>query len=163
MSTILLIDNDNMKNNLKIENSESFYLSNLLTKNGYEVITSSFNDDGYRFLETNNFDIVILNCFLNDLSEIEFCKNITEKKIMTLILFISSVTGIEYKVMCLDSGADDYIVKPFDERELIARIKALERRICKTEEVLKIDDLTVNVLTRVVKRSGKLIDLTARE
>ncbi len=78
-------------------------------------------------------------------------------------MFVGNKNNIEYKVKCLDSGGDEFITTPIDDRELYAKLRALSRRMKATQEILRIDDLVIDTSTRIVKRAGQIIDLTARE
>jgi two-component system copper resistance phosphate regulon response regulator CusR len=113
----------------------------------------------------NEFELVILDLNLPELNGIEVCKAIRKKHTSIPILMLTALGTIENKVEGLDSGADDYLVKPFEFMELTARIRALSRRNSdqiKTE-VYSISDLELDTATKLVKRNGININLTAKE
>lgn len=113
----------------------------------------------------NSYDLMILDLNLPQLSGIEVCKIVRSKKKNMPILMLTALGTTDDKVIGLDSGADDYLVKPFEFKELMARIRALTRRSSEEndQEILSIADLELNVYTKNVKRAGKKIDLTAKE
>lgn len=121
---------------------------------------------GKRMFDAGNFDLVILDLNLPYKNGIELCKEIrmTDQKIPVLMLTALGTT--EDKLSGFESGADDYLVKPFEFRELLARIRALLKRISIAEtggNILTLLDLKVNLNTYEVTRSGQKIDLTQKE
>ena len=123
---------------------------------------------GLRKAIAQTFDLVILDINLPQMNGYEVCKAIRSQKPFLPILMLTAMGLVEDKVEGLENGADDYIVKPFDMRELFARINALIRRASQApvrvvKEILKIADLEIHLDKKVVVRSGKTIDLTARE
>lgn len=123
---------------------------------------------GLRKAIAQTFDLVILDINLPQMNGFEVCKAIRSQKPFLPILMLTAMGLIEDKVEGLENGADDYIVKPFDMRELFARINALIRRASQVpvravKEILKIADLEIHLDKKLVVRSGKTIDLTARE
>ncbi|MFN3403853.1 MAG: response regulator [Cytophagaceae bacterium] len=114
----------------------------------------------------NHHDLIILDVNLPHVNGIELCKTIRKENISVPVLMLTALGTTENKVTGLDSGADDYLVKPFEFPELLARIRALNRRNQNTSNlgtIYKIADLELDTMTKVVRRSGKKIDLTARE
>ncbi len=123
--------------------------------------------DGERALflaEVNPYDLIILDIMLPGRDGISICKELRSKKIDVPILMLTAKGGIKDKVSGLDSGADDYLIKPFSFEELLARVRSLLRRnrLNKTT-TLKIADLELDQLTHKVKRSGKEITMTSKE
>ena len=114
---------------------------------------------------SKKYDVMILDVVIPGITGFELCKNIRNKHILTPIIMLTSLDTVEDKLQGFDCGADDYLIKPFSFQELLARIKALNRR--NREEiikpVLKIADLEIDSITRKVKRAGKDIYLTATE
>lgn len=116
----------------------------------------------------DSYDVIILDTEVEDISGIDMCKYIRNQSKDTGIIFVSSDDDISVKLRAFEAGADDYLIRPFVFLELVARIKALMRRIDssengKDENVLKVGDLVLNYHTREVKRGDKNIELTAKE
>lgn len=114
----------------------------------------------------NQYNLIILDIMIPYINGIEVCKQIRNKGNNTPILMLTALGSTDDKVIGLDAGADDYLVKPFEFKELLARIRALTKRSKKVEletSVLSIEDLTMNIDSKKVERGGKFIDLTAKE
>ncbi|WMJ74936.1 response regulator transcription factor [Cytophagaceae bacterium ABcell3] len=113
---------------------------------------------------SNSFDLLILDINLPHMNGIDLCKTIRKENVKVPILMLTALGTTDNKVLGLESGADDYLVKPFEFRELVARVRALSRRSAQEDsKVYKIADLEMDPSAKVVKRSGKQIDLTAKE
>jgi two-component system copper resistance phosphate regulon response regulator CusR len=112
------------------------------------------------------YDAIILDINLPKLNGLEICRQVRNQGIKTPILMLSALGTTDDKVTGFDLGTDDYLVKPFEFRELLARIRSLIKRR-HTEKTLKaslkIADLELNVDSKIVKRGGKKIELTAKE
>lgn len=138
-----------------------------LTKEGFEVQTAFDGFVGARLATTYAYDLIILDINLPLMNGFEVCKAIRQQGLDTPILMLTALGEIDDRVRGLDHGADDYLVKPFDFRELLARIHALLRRsqisYDQQAEVLREADLEINLLTKTVTRSGQTIEVTARE
>jgi two-component system, OmpR family, response regulator len=120
--------------------------------------------DGYDLASSENYDLIILDLMLPGMSGIEICKKLRSENNHTPILILTAKGQTNDKVEGLNSGADDYLTKPFAFEELLARIKALNRRPKKTSgSVYAVGDLTLNTITYEVKRSGKTINLSSKE
>ncbi len=136
-----------------------------LESNDFIVDVAYDSPIGEKLALTKKYDVMILDVVIPGISGFELCKNIRNKNILTPILMLTSLDSVEDKLQGFDCGADDYLIKPFSFQELMARIKALNRR--NREEIikpaLKIADLEVDSITRKVKRAGKEINLTATE
>lgn len=118
------------------------------------------------FENLSSYDLVILDTVVGDISGIEVCKHIRESDKNIVIIFISDNDDTAIKIKAFDSGADDYITRPFAFAELVARVKSIIRRKNPTEDgesILKVGDLILNYHTREVKRGDKLIELTTKE
>ncbi|MCM8813072.1 MAG: response regulator transcription factor [Candidatus Omnitrophica bacterium] len=110
------------------------------------------------------YDLIILDVMLPDTTGFSICRELRAKKIETFILMVTARDDIQDKVLGFETGADDYLSKPFDFAELLARVAALLRRKhLDKSPILKIADLELNQLTHKVTREKKLIDLTAKE
>ncbi len=115
-------------------------------------------------IESNDYDIVILDLMLPKMSGEEVIKQVREQKIATPIIVLTAKNLTDDKVTALDSGADDYLTKPFAFAELLARVRALTRRGTVLEpNVLVVGELELNPATREVKRSGRVLNLTKKE
>lgn len=120
--------------------------------------------NGYDLASEEYYDLIILDRLLPGMDGLTICKKLREKENHTSILMLTAKGQIADRVEGLNSGADDYLTKPFAFEELLARIKALSRRPKDTVQIqLKVDDLILDVNTYEVKRAGKLIKLSAKE
>ncbi|KEP29957.1 response regulator transcription factor [Bacillus safensis] len=142
-------------------------LSLELEYEGYEVTVKETGIDGLQALEEDSFDLVLLDVMLPELSGLEVLRRVRKTNTATPIILITARGSVPDKVSGLDLGANDYITKPFDIEELLARIRAqLRLNIHAQEEKeteLSIADLTVNEKTREIQRAGKMLELTPRE
>ena len=143
------------------------YLKKGLKELGYTVEICSDRDDAYYHIKSDNYDLAILDIDIENGNGIELCSEIREINKKIGIIFLSSENDVEKKVQSLDSGADDYISKPFSFIELAGRIRAILRRckgnINKIENNLTIKNLKLDLLTREAKRGDREIELTYRE
>lgn len=137
-----------------------------LEEENYDVTVIYDGHFGLKLATENNYDLMILDLMIPYMNGLDLCKQIREKGITKPILILSALGSTDDKVIGLDAGADDYLVKPFEFKELLARIRALTKRISKLdhdEQILAIDDLQMDVDAKTVSRDGKNIDLTAKE
>lgn len=135
-----------------------------LKEQSYIVDVCTNGHDGEEKAASGNYDGIILDVMLPHHDGIEICKNLRRRKIATPILLLTALSDTQHKVSGLEAGADDYLTKPFELEELIARIRALLRRAHPEEGlVLRYEDIELNLGTRVVKRGGKKISLTNKE
>lgn len=121
---------------------------------------------GLRLGETETFELIILDINLPVINGFEVCKRLREAGVTTPILMLTALGTTKDKVLGFDYGADDYLVKPFEFEELLARAKALIKRNSSgsnQESVLRIADLELDNRTKEVKRNGKIIELTHKE
>lgn len=143
-------------------------LSMLLRREGYEVVTAADGDSALLEISRIKFDLILLDLMLPDIDGHEVCRKIQAMQDVPIIMITAKGDTID-KVIGLELGADDYITKPFDNRELSARIKALLRRISKKETdrtekgVVYYSDLEINFLNKRVLKSSKDVNLTPRE
>lgn len=130
----------------------------------YEPTIAATGEDGFFLVQSEQFDLVILDVVLPGRSGIEILRALRSCELPTPVLILTARDAVEDRVLGLDSGADDYLVKPFAFPELLARIRALVRR-GRTEQVLrlKLADLEMDLVTRRVVRAGATLDLTQRE
>ncbi len=136
-----------------------------LEENNYSAIIATDGEEGKKMVLNQLYDLIILDVNLPKLNGIELCKIIRDNNIKTPILMLTALGSTDDKVSGFESGADDYLVKPFEFRELLARVKALIKRSTplNSENILRIDDLELNTESKIVKRANKKIDLTAKE
>lgn len=137
-----------------------------LEENEFSCEIASDGLMGKRMFDSGDYDLIILDLNLPYKNGIELCKEIRSSDQKIPILMLTALGTTEDKLSGFDSGADDYLVKPFEFRELLARIRALLKRTSIAEtggNVLSLLDLNVNLNTYEVTRSGKKIDLTQKE
>lgn len=135
-----------------------------LKQEGYAVDVCYNGAEGYDLASTEDYDLIILDLMLPEMDGITICKNLRKNKIHTPILILTAKGQVQDKVTGLDSGADDYLTKPFSFEELLARIRAIIRRPKNLlSHKISIADLQVDTKLYLVKRSGKNIKLTAKE
>lgn len=135
-----------------------------LTEEGFAVDLAFDGEDGQYLAESEEYDIIILDISLPKIDGLTVCKELRNKNIKTPILMLTARTSLEDKITGLDSGADDYLTKPFAFLELRSRIHALIRRSKQNgSPILKIADLTVDPLKHIVSRNSKKITLTPKE
>ena len=135
-----------------------------LEQESYAVDLAFTGPDGYDLASSETYDLIILDLMLPEMSGIKICKKLREENNHTPVLMLTAKGQTSDKVEGLNSGADDYLTKPFAFEELLARIKALFRRPKNsTGSTYKVSDLTLNTLTYQVERAGKKIGLSAKE
>jgi DNA-binding response OmpR family regulator len=120
---------------------------------------------GEKLAFSKKYDVIVLDVVIPGISGFELCKNIRNKGILTPVIMLTSLDSLDDKLNGFDSGADDYLVKPFSFQELLARIKALNRRNRAeiVKPALKASGLEIDTLTRKVRRDGREINLTPTE
>ena len=136
-----------------------------LEEQAYEVDQAYDGFFGKKLALENDYDLIILDVILPQKNGLEVCKEIRQIKPGVSILMLTALGSTDDKILGLDSGADDYLVKPFVFQELVARIRALTRRSydAPANEILRLADLELNLTKKTVTRSGTPINLTARE
>lgn len=145
------------------EQKISDFLRRGLTYEGFRVEVANDGETGLKAARDNPPHVVILDVMLPGLDGVEVCRRLRAAGPIP-ILMLTAKDSVADRVRGLESGADDYLVKPFAFEELIARVRALLRRAHPAEEtVLKFADLTLNVSTREVTRGSRKIDLTTKE
>jgi DNA-binding response OmpR family regulator len=135
-----------------------------LTAEGCDVAVARTGEDGYFRATTEPFDVILLDIGLPGRSGLEILASLRARGLTMPVLLLTARDAVEDRVLGLDSGADDYLVKPFAFAELLARVRALQRR-GRPEEALRVRlaDLEVDPITRTARRGDQPIDLTARE
>jgi len=147
------------------ERKISMYLKRGLEEQGYAVDTAFTGREALDWAEGAPYDIIILDIMLPEMDGLTVCRELRKQDNRTPILMLTARDAVDDRVSGLDAGADDYLVKPFALKELLARLRAMSRRNAETPKssILQISDLTLDTLTRRVKRRGKIIDLTSKE
>lgn len=155
---ILLVDDE-------IELTEP--LCKVLSREGYKVDVANDGASSIKLALSKQYDLLILDWMLPHKSGLEICQELRAKSLTTPVLFLTAKDTIDDRVLGLDAGADDYMVKPFELRELLARVRALLRRGITPEtsdnSKLKVADLELDRDNCTVYRSGKAIDLSEKE
>ena len=135
-----------------------------LTEEGFAVDSSGNGKEGQWYALGNPYDAVVLDLMLPEIDGLSILKSMRSKNVRSHVLLLTARDGVSDRVKGLDSGADDYLVKPFAMAELVSRVRALVRRqYDKKAPLIKVRDLVLDTASRSVKRAGKAIDLTARE
>ena len=154
MSTILVVDDDRKITDM---------LRRTLNYEGYRVVTAADGEEALIKAQAERPDLVVLDWLMPRLNGLETARLLRESG-PTPILMLTARDAVEHRVEGLDSGADDYLVKPFEMAELRARLRALLRRESDDKSgLLTIADLVLDPATHFVQRSGQSIDLTSRE
>jgi len=141
-------------------------IKNVLRKEGYAVDYLADGEKAQRRIQINytDYDLIILDLSLPNKGGLEICKEVRQANIATPILILTANNSLESKTLLLDSGADDYLVKPFDFKELLSRVRAVTRRpqqVLASE--LKVADITLNPSNLKVFKSNKEVKLTLKE
>ena len=142
------------------------FLKKGLTEKGYETEVAYDGQMGERLASRGDFDFIILDVILPNINGYDLCKRIREKGLQVPVLMLTALGTTDDKVSGFDAGADDYLVKPFEFAELLARIKALTKRtsgLIQTSKVIKIANLTLDLNKKSATRRDKSIDLTGKE
>ncbi len=135
-----------------------------LEAEGYEVVEAANGPDGYQSALGGAVDVVVLDLMLPGRHGLDVLRDLRAEGFSRPILVLTALDSIEERVQGLDSGANDYLVKPFAFAELLARIRALLRSDLPARElILRADDLELDLLARRVSRAGNPIELTGRE
>ena len=137
-----------------------------LEENGYEVDIAYDGLIGKQLAKNNVYQLIISDIIIPGINGIELCREIRKRGDETPILMLTALGSTDDKVTGLDAGADDYLVKPFEFKELLARVRALTKRgssVSHTAQILRFADLEISMDAKTVHRSGNKINLTARE
>jgi two-component system, cell cycle response regulator CtrA len=136
----------------------------MLQSEGFNVYTTDLGEEGVDLGKLYDYDIILLDLGLPDMSGYDVLKTLRVSKVSTPILILSGYAGIEDKVKGLGVGADDYMTKPFHKDELVARIHAIVRRSKgHAQSVIQTGELTVNLDTKTVEVQGQRVHLTGKE
>jgi two-component system, OmpR family, copper resistance phosphate regulon response regulator CusR len=142
----------------------SQFLRKGLTEAGYAVDVAETGGAAELLAGDNAYDLIVLDVMLPDQNGLDTARHLRRDGYSGPILMLTALGGTKDKVHGLDAGADDYLTKPFEFEELLARVRALLRRNSpQVQSVLRFADLEMNLITRQVTRAGKPIELTAKE
>lgn len=135
-----------------------------LAQAGYVVDVSATGDEGLWFAENNDYDVTILDVMLPEIDGLTILRKLKARRSKTPVIMISARDSTDHKIEGLDAGADDYLVKPFELRELLARVRAqLRKRYAPAGDSATVGDLTMNFSSKRVVRGQDEITLTRRE
>ncbi len=143
-------------------------LSRVLTREGYTVEAAYEGKSGSEMATVGNYDLLILDWMLPGKTGLEICQELRRQGKITPVLFLTAKDTLDDRVQGLDAGADDYLVKPFELRELLARVRALLRRSSSqtyeaTPGRLTVADLELDCENQVAYRQGRVIELSQKE
>ena len=158
MEKILIIDDDN-----DIAELESY----LLKSEGLETVICNSGEDAIEEIEKTKYDLILMDIMMPGISGIELCAKVREK-VDCSIIFVTAKANLVDKMIGFEIGADDYITKPFENQELVSRVKAHLRRDKRNRKqsnsnIIKIGEIELNKESFEVKKNGKKVDLSTRE
>lgn len=146
------------------EQQISDYISKGLLEAGYDVDAVDNGEDAISYATNNDYGLILLDIMIPKKNGIEVVKYLKKQKDNTHIILISAKDQIQDKVLGLDAGADDYLIKPFAFSELLARIRAIFRRNTEgNDNILTAENLKMDLVKRIVSRDDQIIELTTRE
>lgn len=151
MNILVVEDDDGIRDLIEIN----------LSMVGYKVYTAIDGEEGKNIFLKENIDLALLDVMLPKIDGFQLVEIIKQKEIP--VIFITAKDSVYDKVKGLRLGADDYIVKPFENIELLARIEAVARRYSKNDKIIKFKDITIYTEKRIVKQNDKTVDLTLKE
>lgn len=136
-----------------------------LDEQGFNTTQAYDGLTGKKLILTQEFNLLITDIILPEINGLDLCKEVRNLKPELPILMLTALGTTDDKIEGFDAGADDYLVKPFEMRELVARIKAILKRslINKSGIILRFSDLEMNLKTKIVKRNNKELNLTLKE
>lgn len=141
------------------------FISQSLREDGHHVVIASDGNTGLNLGLTTPWDLLIVDRMLPQLDGLSLVRELRSRSLITPVLFLTTLGGVDDRVAGLNAGADDYLIKPFAFAELLARVSALGRRSPRlaAETTMSIADLEIDLLTRTAKRGGVEIELLPRE
>lgn len=152
MNKILIVEDEKSINRLiKINLSDA----------GYSCLCAFDGKEAIELIDHNHFDLILLDIMLPEINGYELMEYIRPLEIP--VIFLTAKSDVKDRVKGLKLGAEDYIVKPFEIIELVARVETVLRRFRKTETLLNVYDITIDTLSRIVKKEGQVINLTVKE
>lgn len=138
-------------------------LASALEADGFEVETATTGTQGLSLAVSRDYDLILLDGLLPGVDGLFICQQIRAANINTPVIFLTARGELEHKVAGLDAGADDYLAKPFEIAELLARVRANLRRNSTSKTVLKIGSIGLDQMARTVVVGDKLVDLSPTE
>jgi DNA-binding response OmpR family regulator len=142
------------------------FLRQGLEESGFEVDVAFDGTMGEKLASKGDYDCIILDIIIPGINGLEVCRKIRQKNIDTPLLMLTALGTTDDKLEGFDAGADDYLVKPFDFKELVARVNALTKRtsgIIHNTGTLRVADLELDMNRKIARREGRSIELTAKE
>lgn len=139
------------------------YLKRALQEQGYAVDVALDGQEALDWAQVVSYDLIVLDIMLPEIDGITVCHRLRRQGHQAGILMLTARDAVDDRVVGLDAGADDYLVKPFELKELLARLRALARRQSTKSSSLRFANLTLDPRTRVVTRGGSVISLTSKE
>jgi len=138
-----------------------------LSENGYKCTLASDGLSGASIALKDDFEIILMDINMPGINGIDLTGKLRKKEVKTPIIILTALSGIEEKISALDAGADDYLVKPFEFQELLARMRVALRRTSQkdaySETTITLSNLSINLDLKSVKRANQEIELTAKE
>jgi two-component system OmpR family response regulator len=141
------------------------FISQCLSEDSHRVVIASDGRSGLNYALGSNWDLLIVDRMLPQLDGLSVVRELRDRLLVTPVLFLTTLGGVDDRVEGLNAGADDYLTKPFAFAELLARVAALGRRSPRlaAETTMSIADLEIDLLSRTAKRGGAVIELLPRE
>ncbi len=141
----------------------SSYIKRALEEQGYAVDLARTGQEALDWAKAAAFDMIVLDIMLPEIDGITICHRLRSQGNQAAILMLTARDTVDDRVLGLDAGADDYLVKKFELKELLARLRALARRRSAKTSTLEVANLSLDTRTRVVMRGNTLVKLTAKE
>jgi DNA-binding response OmpR family regulator len=137
----------------------------VLEEEGHTVDVAYDGEEGLQMALEGTHDVIVLDIMLPEINGLDVCKSIRANRVDTPVLLLTALDGVDDRVRGLDTGADDYLPKPFAFQELMARLRALSRRRVhpRDPQELSVDDLTLDLRRRRAQRDGRTIELSPKE
>jgi len=145
------------------QSNVSNYVKRALEEQGYAVDLARTGQEALDWAEIVHYDLIVLDIMLPEIDGITVCRRLRSQSYPAAILMLTARDTVDDRVTGLDAGADDYLVKPFNLKELLARLRALARRHTAKTSTLKVADLSLDTRARMVTRGSISIKLTAKE
>lgn len=140
------------------------YLKRALEEQGYAIDVAHTGREALDWTHVVDYELIVLDIMLPEMDGLTVCRILRDQGNRAAILMLTARDSVDDRVTGLDAGADDYLIKPFELKELLARLRALARRRTKADtNILKVADLSIDTHTRVVMRGDKVINLTSKE